>query len=136
MSEKFEYKYSAPTPDEKKEINSIRNKYLPKNKEVTKLDRLRALDNKVKTVPEILAISCGVIGILVFGTGLTCILEWNKWLVGIICAILGLVLIAISYPLYNFVFTKNKAKYEKEIIQLSNELLNEDNNNWRNICLK
>ena len=43
MNEKFEYKYEAPTLEERKEIDSIRQQYLPKNKTVSKMERLREL---------------------------------------------------------------------------------------------
>ena len=50
MSKKFEYKYTAPTMEERKEIDSIRRQYLPTDKSMTKMDRLRYLDRKVKGV--------------------------------------------------------------------------------------
>ena len=45
MGERFEYNYDAPTQQERQEIESIRNQYLPKNRELTKLERLKKLDN-------------------------------------------------------------------------------------------
>ena len=48
MSEKFEFKYSKPTPEERNQIYSIKNQYLPKNEQEGNLDELKRLDNLVK----------------------------------------------------------------------------------------
>ena len=127
MGEKFEYKYSAPSIEERKEIDSIRSQYLPKDKSMTKLDRLRYLDNKVRSVPMIISLSLGVIGILLFGTSMTFFLEWTKyWYIGIPFGLVGIILIALAYPMYNKTLNKYKNKYSQEILELSNELLNDN----------
>lgn len=126
MAEKFEYKYSAPTKDERKEINNIRNQYLPKSEEENKLDRLRALDFKVKSVPTTVSLSIGVIGLLVFGLGLTFVLEWNNFIVGVIIMIVGAFPIGLANYTHKFILNKMKNKYKEEIIRLSDELLSEE----------
>lgn len=127
MSNKFEYNYTAPTIEERKEIDRIRNQYLPHDKTMNKMERLRYLDNKVKTLPMILSLSLGVIGLLLFGTGLTFFLEWfSYWYIGIPFGIIGVVLIALAYPIYKKVLDNQKSKYSAEIIELSNELLKEE----------
>ena len=127
MSKKFEYKYSAPTMEERKEIDSIRSQYLPKEQVMTKIERLRYLDNKVKNTPLVWSLSFGIVGALIFGLGLTFYLEWTSfWYMGIPFSIIGLILAIIAYPLYKKMLEKYKSKYGKEIIELSNELLDED----------
>lgn len=127
MAEKFEYKYEAPSFKEREEINNIRRQYLPENKEMSKMDRLRYLDNKVKSIPLIWSLSFGICGTLIFGVSMTFFLEWvTYWYVGIPFGIIGIVLIIIAYPIYKSVLNKFKIKYGKEIIDLSNELLNEN----------
>lgn len=127
MSEKFEYKYEAPTIEERKEIDSIRRAYLPEDQSMSRIDRLRYLDNKVKSIPMIWGISLGVVGLLLFGTGLTFFLEWsNLWYFGIPFSVIGIIPVAIAYPVYIRLLKKYKAKYGPEIIRLSNELLKED----------
>lgn len=127
MSEKFEYKYEAPTIEERKEIDSIRRAYLPEDQSMSRIDRLRYLDNKVKSIPVIWGISLGVVGLLLFGTGLTFFLEWsNLWYFGIPFSVIGIIPIALAYPVYIRLLKKYKTKYGPEIIRLSNELLKED----------
>ena len=63
---------------------------------------------------------------MVFGTGMTFFLEWVElWYLGIPFSIIGLVMVSIAYPVYKKKLSKYKAKYSKEIIELSNELLSE-----------
>lgn len=125
MSEKFKFEYNAPTEQERKEIESIKNQYLPKDEKSIKFEKLKKLDNKVKNTPIAISISLGIIGSLIFGLGMTFFLEWvDLWLLGIPCAIIGLIIVILAYPLHIKISSKLKAKYKDEIISLSNELLN------------
>lgn len=123
MSEQFNYKYSAPTEQERKEIVAIRRQYVPEEKSQTALERLRKLDARVKNTAMIFSLCAGVIGCLIFGLGLTMILEWAIWLWGIILMAVGAVPMAIAYPTYNYFMKKGKEKYGQEIIGLSEQLL-------------
>lgn len=124
---KFEYKYEAPTIKEREEIDSIRSQYLPKDQSMTKLDRLRYLDNKVKNIPIIVSLSLGIGGLLIFGLGLTFFLEWQDlWYIGIPISLLSIVAMIPAYPVYKKLITKNKEKYGPEILELSNELLKDN----------
>lgn len=125
MSEKFKFEYNAPTEQERKEIESIKNQYLPKDEKSIKFEKLKKLDNKVKNIPVAISISLGIIGSLIFGLGMTFFLEWvDLWILGIPCAIIGLIIVILAYPLHIKISSKLKAKYKDEIINLSNELLN------------
>lgn len=119
----FEFNYSAPTLEERKKIESIRNSYLNKNNSPNSLGYLRKLDNKVKSIPQIVGLVFGTVGVLVFGLGLAMILEWFLYLWGVVVCVIGLVPMLLAYPL-NIKATKIlKDKYQEEIITLSNELL-------------
>lgn len=130
MEEKndFEFNYSAPTTQERKEIESIRNSYLnPQQKEKTKLDILRSLDWKVKNIPCIWALAIGIIGLLIFGLGMTMILEWSLLVWGIVVCVISCAPIILAYPIYNILTKRMREKYSEEIIKLSEELLNDEN---------
>lgn len=126
MAEKFEYKYNAPTQEERKEIENILDGYLPVNSYQSKVRRVKELNAKVQNIPTAYALSIGVIGILVFGLGMTCALEWNKLLLGVLIGVVGIIICAAAYPVYSFKYKKLKDKYSEEIIKLSLELLNKE----------
>ena len=121
----FQYKYTAPTEEERKEIASIRRQYESQEKSENKLERLRHLDGLVKNTATIVGLVLGVCGILLFGLGLSLILEFSIWLWGVIFCIVGGVPTVAAYPVYKAVLEKNKKKYGEEILRLSEELLGE-----------
>lgn len=125
MSNQFNYRYTAPTEEERKEIYSIRSQYLSKEEGESKIDRLRRLNSLVQNTATIWSLVLGVTGLLVFGLGLTMILEWSVWLWGIVLMVVGLVPMAIAYPVYKAVLKKYKARYGEEILKLTEELLNQ-----------
>ena len=125
MNNQFNFKYTAPSQEERKEIDSIRRQYLPQEHVESKMDRLRRLDALVKNTAIIWSLCLGVVGTLVLGLGLTMILEWSIWLWGIVLMVIGSIPMAIAYPVYKLAINKGKAKYGEEILRLSEELLNE-----------
>lgn len=126
MNNQFNFKYIAPTEEERKEIDSIRRQYVPQEHVESKMDRLRRLDSLVKNTAIIWSLCLGVVGTLVLGLGLTMILEWSVWLWGIVLMVIGSVPVAIAYPVYKSVLKKYKNRYGDEILRLSEELLNEN----------
>jgi len=125
MNEKFNYTYSAPTEKQKREIEQIRRQYLEKeNKNDDKFIRLKRLNSIVKNGATIVALILGVMGVLIFGTGMSLVLEFEKLVLGIVVACIGVIPIAIAAPVYNVVFKHNKKKYGEEILRLSEQLLN------------
>lgn len=124
---KFEYKYSVPTKDERKEVEEIR-KYYGATETESKLERLRRLDDKAKMPPMLWSLSLGIIGALIFGGGMSMVMLLRDWYwiaLGVVVALIGLVPIALAYPMYKKVSKKYKDKYGAEIMQLSEEILNE-----------
>ena len=80
----------------------------------------------MKSVPTIWSLALGGVGALIFGLGLTMILEWSIWLWGVVLMAVGSVPMAIAYPVYKSVLKKYKNRYGEEILRLSEELLNEN----------
>ena len=124
-NKQFNYTYKAPTEEERRKIESIKRQYEEPKTEEGKLEKLRRLNNFVNGSATAISLIVGIIGTLVFGLGLTMVLEWSKLIGGIIVMIIGIPLVAIAYPLYNKILKRNKEKYGKEIIKLSEELLNQ-----------
>ena len=125
MSNQFDFRYTAPNEEERKEIDSIRRQYCSQEQTETKMERLRRLDSIVKNTALIWSLCLGVIGALIFGLGLTMILEWNIWIWGIVLMAIGSIPMAIAYPVYKSVLKKYKNRDGDEILRLSEELLNE-----------
>lgn len=126
--EKFKFTYFAPTKSERNEIEDIRKNYLPKSQGSEKLQRLKTLDSKVKNTPTILALVAGILGTLIFGLGLTMILEWNILVWGVIVSAVGLVPTILANFVYKSMKGRLTEKYREEILALSEELLNENKN--------
>ncbi len=122
---KLIYSYSAPTEDERREVESIRKMYLDPEKENDKLTRLRKLNARVKNTAMCVSLSVGIVGLLLFGGGMSLTLMQGNYVWGIILSLTGIVPIAIAYPVYNALLKRGKKKYGEEILRLSGEILNE-----------
>lgn len=125
MKEKFNYTYTAPTEREREEIEDIRRRYLPEEKDESPLSKLRKLDARVKRMPTAVSITMGVVGVLVFGAGLYFILESDKTALGVILSLIGALPVAMAYFAYKKLFAFNKRKYAAEILKISDGLLND-----------
>ncbi len=126
--ENFSFIYSA---QQQKEVEAIRNKYLPK--EIDKMEQLRKLHSSAGQKAQAWAIAIGVIGALILGTGMSfamtelgTLLGMHRnpaMLIGIVMGLLGITLAALAYPVYNWVLKKQRARIAPEILRLTDELL-------------
>ena len=121
----FSFTYSA---QQKKEVEAIRKKYLPQ--EETKMEQLRRLHAIPTQKAQAASIAVGVNGVLILGTGMSlamtdigAALGILAMIIGIAVGLVGLVLVALAYPIYNRVLKKQRGKIATEILQLSDELL-------------
>lgn len=109
-------------------VESIRDQYVVREK--NKLDKLVELDRKVKNPAEIFAYSFGTVGSLVLGTGMCLAMQVIgaslpfAMPLGIAVGVLGMLIVGGNYFLYDKILKGRKAKYGKEILALSNEILN------------
>ena len=124
-NDSFKMTYSA---SQQEEIQSIRKKYVPK--EESKMDRLRALDARVTQKATMVSILVGVLGALVLGCGMSLILsDFGAALgtaalpVGIIVGVIGMIPVALAYPVYNRTLKKEREKIAPQILQLTDELM-------------
>ena len=117
------------TPDENKELNSIRSKYTPHNE--SKMDTLRALDRKVKRPANTFSYIFGALSALVMGAGMSlvmtdigCILAISNTMVpGIIIGLVGLAAAIVNYPIHKAILSSRRRKYAGQIIALSDEIM-------------
>ena len=126
-NKEFYYTYSAPSETERKEIESIRAQYTEKTVvQETKLEKLRRLNRQVTSAATMIALILGVVGVLIFGGGMSLVLVKGIWIWGVLLGAVGAVVFGIAYPVYRWIFNRNKKKYGAEILQLSEELLRGD----------
>ncbi len=128
MEEKklFEYSYSAK---QQEEVEAIKKKYLPKEertKGTDKLEELKRLDQKVEMTATIWSIAVGVVGTLIFGTGMSLIMafETARYVPGILLGVIGMCGIALALPIYRLVLKKQREKATPKILELTEELSN------------
>ena len=124
-NEKFSYTYSA---QQQKEVEAIRQKYLPK--EENKMEQLRKLHHSATQKAQAASIAIGVIGTLILGTGMSLFMTKLgsvfgnlSMVIGIIVGLIGMVLVALAYPIYNKVLKKERVRIAPEILRLTDELL-------------
>ena len=124
-NDSFKMTYSA---QQQEEIQSIRQKYVPK--EESKMEKLRALDARVTRKATMVSILVGVLGALLLGCGMSLIMsDFGAALgtaalpVGIAVGAIGLVSVALAYPLYHRTLKKEREKIAPQILQLTDELM-------------
>ena len=116
----FQYSYSSK---QQSEIEAIKKKYMPKQED--KLEQLRKLDKSAETPGTVVGLILGIIGTLVLGTGMSCVMVWTEslFIVGILVGLLGIIMIALAYPVYKIITKKQREKIAPMILALSEELL-------------
>lgn len=130
-SEKFEITYNSIGDGERREIESIRNRYAPHSDAEDKRIMIQRLDFLVRSLPIFISVAVCVIGLLVFGTGLAFVLKLKNIPVGVMLGVLGLAIMIIAYPVYKMLYLLNRKRYAGRIIALSDELLNSKGDDYR-----
>ena len=129
----FNYTYSTKQRDE---VRAIRKKYTPTEPEdVDNITLLRNIDSEVTRKATVRALTTGVIGALLMGTGMSLLMtdlsstmgldSWIALLIGIVIGMVGLIIMCVTYPLYNHILERERARVADDVIRLSDELLGE-----------
>ena len=97
------------------------------------MTRLRKLDGKVNSKATMMSLVLGIIGALVMGTGMSLIMTdlseifgmtvMEGMLIGVVVGLIGMILVALAYPIYKKVLKSQREKIAPEIFRLSEELL-------------
>lgn len=116
----FQYTYSAT---QQNEIKKIRKKYLPKEENADKMELLRKLDKSAETPGVIVALILGIVGTLLLGVGMCCVLMWtNFFALGIVVGIFGIITLSLAYPAYKKITQRKREIIAPEILRLTDEL--------------
>jgi len=121
----FSFTYSA---SQQQEIENIRKKYLPKEED--KMEQLRRLHHSATQKAQAHSLVIGVLGTLILGTGMSLfmtdlgsVLGNFSMVIGVLVGLVGIILVALAYPVYNSVLKKERERIAPEILRLSDELL-------------
>ncbi len=124
----FQYTYSAK---EQAELKRIREKYEDHGEE--KLDRLRRLDGSATKKALATALISGCLGALIMGFGMSLVLtELGEVLgmapklvmiPGVVIGIVGMIPVALAYPIWRLTLKKQRKKIAPEILRLTDELM-------------
>lgn len=94
------------------------------------MEQLRKLDASVTTKAMVYSLAAGILGALILGTGMSLVMsELGNLLgalampVGVALGLIGLVLVALAYPLYNHTLKKERQRIAPLILQLTEELM-------------
>lgn len=121
----FEYTYSA---QRQQEVEEIRKAYLPKDED--KMEQLRKLHAIPTQKAQAVSLAIGIVGALILGTGMSlCMTELGSALgplaliLGIVVGLVGMVMVAVAYPIFNRVLKKEREKIAPEILHLTDDLM-------------
>ena len=131
QAEGFSYTYSA---SEQEEIQRIRKKYASpaQIEETDKMERLRRLDKGVTKKGTLVSLVIGIVGALLMGTGMSCAMTdlgallgggMTAMLVGIGIGLVGILGVAVAYPIYDRITKKERERIAPEILRLTDELM-------------
>lgn len=105
---------------------TIANEYAPRS--TSKVVALKKLDRKAKNPANIFAYTFGIIMALIFGTGMCLSMQvigsanTGSFILGIVIGCVGMVGIAVNFPIYKKLLEKGKQKYAFEIIELAKDI--------------
>ena len=108
----------------------IRTQYMEKTP--SDLDALRELDSKVKRPANVFAYIFGSISAIIMGSGMSLVMTdigsilglGETMILGIAIGVLGLGMALLTYPIYKGILNSRKKKYAKDIIELSDKIVN------------
>lgn len=110
------------------EVIKIRSQYT--EKEITDMDRLRALDKKVKKPADVFAYTFGIVSALVMGTGMSLIMTdvgqtlgiSSVMVPGLLIGLAGMAMAICNYPIWKHILSARRKKYAGQVVALSNKI--------------
>lgn len=116
------------TSADKKKVEQLKEYY--SERKTDKFDKLMALHRKVERPANIFAYTFGIISALILGVGMCLAMRVIGNAVaflmplGIVIGLLGIAGVSVNYLLYKKILNGRKEKYSKEILEISDEILN------------
>lgn len=87
--------------------------------------KIRKLDASVTRKGTLVSVSMGIVGCLLLGAGMSCSMVFTgAWfLPGIVLGLIGIVTMAVAYPVFTHIMRKERARIAQQILELTDELL-------------
>ena len=109
-------------------VEKIRSQYL--EQEQTELDKLKALDAKVKKPAKVFGYVYGSLGAIVMGAGMSLVMSdigtllgiTETLILGIAAGVVGLAMSCTTYPIYKKILNSRKKKYAGKVMELSERI--------------
>jgi hypothetical protein len=104
-------------------IKKIREAY--EGREMTGVEKIRALDRECKRGPKIFSYVFGAVGALVLGAGMCLAMPEvisGFMPLGIAVGIIGIAMVSVNYPLYKKLVKAQRAKNREKILALADSL--------------
>ncbi len=127
----FSYSYSAR---EQEEIKRIRKKYAEDSAKTdeSSIERLRRLDASVTKKGTTVSLIVGTLGSILMGSGMSLVMTdlgallpgMLSLFIGIAVGVIGIVGVALAYPIYKAITKKERERIAPEVLRISEELLN------------
>ena len=88
------------------------------------MEQLRNLDKGAERPGTIAALILGIIGCLILGVGMCCVLVWKGAVfgLGIVVGLFGIAMASVAYPVWKQITKKQREKVAEQILALSEEL--------------
>ncbi|MBQ8845096.1 MAG: dihydropteridine reductase [Clostridia bacterium] len=111
------------------EVNKIKSHYAEKQE--TKFEKLKRLDRQVKKPAKIFAYIFGIIGTLIFGTGMCLAMKviGNIMAIGIVIGVFGIFMLISNNFLYKIILSGRKKRYSSEILAVADEIIKQNSLN-------
>ena len=126
----FSYSYSAR---EQEEIKRIRKKYADDSARTdeSSIERLRRLDESVTKKGTTVSLIVGTLGSILMGSGMSLVMTdlgallpgLLSLFIGIAVGVVGIVGVALAYPIYKAITKKERERIAPEVLRISEELL-------------
>lgn len=126
----FSYSYSAR---EQEEIKRIRKKYADDSARTdeSSIERLRRLDASVTKKGTTVSLIVGTLGSILMGSGMSLVMTdlgallpgLLSLFIGIAVGVVGIVGVALAYPIYKAITKKERERIAPEVLRISEELL-------------
>lgn len=110
---KFRYTYSPPHSGGGADGSSVGDI----------LQRLREIESEVRTPALLAAFALAIVGMLMFGAGLSLALVWNNIPLAVVFGSVGIAAAVPSLPVYRLICRRRREKYAAEKLDLERRLL-------------